>query len=1060
MRKLLHLALMNIGLFLMHSLAFAQSRTVSGTVLANEDNSPLQGVTVTNASTNQRVQTNAQGYYTIAADKGQTLTFTFVGYTRQEARVGDDKFLNVKLVSSESSLGEVVVTAYGIKRETKSLSSSVQTIKGEDVAQTRRDNFINSLAGRVPGASVTATTGAPGASTTIILRGGTSLSLSNQPLFVIDGVPLSNDVPNQDRDNLLTRSTANRSDDFTNRASDINPEDIESITILKGPEAQGLYGTDGANGAIIITTKKGRAGKAIITYDNALRVEKLYRYHNTQTVYSRGRNGLPNYNETNSATGESTTTGLSPFYFGPKYSEGTVFYDNLNNFFQTGITQQHNLGIEGGNEGFTYRINAGYTDQNGIIPQTGYNRLTLRISGDAKLSSKSRLTTTANYIVTSTDKATKGIGNYYLTVLTWPKDNDMRDYINANGTRKYLFSTTTSSSTEYDNPFWDVNKNPSKDKTTRILGNVTYAFDPAKWFNFTGIASVDNFTTQGQQVTHPLSRYGGGSGYFSQYDLISRYITGTARVTFKKNFHNDDFRNYLILGAYAEENNRTVNAWKGERFFELDYASINNTEPTTRDASNQVQVSRRSRFFSQLQLSYKDIIIPTFTYTREGVSVLMSRFIDKSPWFNFGSAGVAVNIGEIESFKQKFPQVNLLKLRTSYSTAGQVAGLLPYNIDPSFQATTTTGGGYAYRFTGNNFNLKPQYTQNFEYGFEVSMFKRRLGANMSIYQNRTKDQIFFPRVSYGTGFILKYINGGTVQNKGIEAQLMGTPIQTKNFSWDATINFDHFRNKVVKLNSGPNGYYDSDTWLLGNLRSQTVAGGSIYSLWGTAFARNNKGDILISPTTGLPVTTAALGSDFLFVPVGDRAPDYTIGMQNTFTYKTLSLSFNIDIRKGGDIFNGTEMMLYKNGLSVRTLDRETPRVIKGVLRDGLENTDKPTQNTIVVTPYYRNDYYNSTSSTSAGFVEADFVEHDIEWLRMRDATLAYRLNTNLLKKWRIRGASIYVTVTNLFLVTNYTGADPAVSANNPSIGGIGGMGIDFGVVPEPRTVSTGIRISF
>jgi ferric enterobactin receptor len=1044
--------------FIIPLTALCQEITISGTILSSDDKSPLQGVTVTNQNTGKKTVTNKVGYYSITGAKGNKIVFTFVGFVKDEYVIGDaSAMINITMMPNDQQLGNVVVTAYGIKREVKSLSSSVQNVKGEEIAQTRRDNFINALAGRVPGASIISTSGAPGSSTSIILRGGTALSLTNQPLFVIDGVPLNNDVPNQDKDNLLTRSTASRSDDFTNRAADINPEDIESITILKGPEAQGLYGTEGANGAIIITTKKGKTGKAIVTYDNSLRVEELYRFHDIQKVYARGRNGLPNFNETNAAFGETT---VSPFYFGPKYADGTVFYDNVKNFFWTGVTHQHNLAVEGGNEGFTYRVNGGYTNQSGVIPSTGYKRFSLRVTGDAKLSKASRLTTTFNFINTSTDKATKGIGSYYLTVLTWPQDNDMRLYLNSNGTRKYLFSNTTSSSTEYDNPFWDVNKNETKDKTTRVLGNVTYAFDPVKWFNFTGIVSADNYNTQGYQVTHPLSRYGGGIGYFSQYDLIFKQITGTARVTFRKNFNNNNIRNYLILGAYTEETNRTVNSWKGERFYEFDVASINNTEPTSRDASNQQQVSRRVRFFSQYQFNWKDIIIPTLTYTREGVSVLMSRFIDKSPWFNFGSAGIAVNLGELEFIKNKATWVDLLKLRTSYSTAGQVAGLLPYNIDPSFQATTTTGGGYAYRFTGNNFKLKPQYTQNFEYGFEASLFKRRFGANMSIYRNRTKDQIFFPRVSYGAGFILKYFNGGTTQNKGIEIQLTGTPVRSKNFSWDVVTNFDHFKNKVLKLNAGPGGYYDSDTWVYGNLRSQTSPGGSIYSLWGTAFAKNNKGDILISPTSGLPVTTAALGNNYLFVPVGDRAPDFQMGVQNTFTYKTLSLSFNLDIRKGGDIFNGTEMALYRNGLSTRTLDRETPRVIKGVLRDGLENTDHPTVNTIIVTPFFRNDYYQSTSSTSAGFVEADFIEKDINWLRLRDISLSYRFSANILKKLRIRSLSVYVTATDLFLVTNYTGADPAVNTNNSSTGGIGGMGIDYGSISTPRTISTGLRISF
>jgi hypothetical protein len=323
---------------------------------------------------------------------------------------------------------------------------------------------------------------------------------------------------------------------------------------------------------------------------------------------------------------------------------------------------------------------------------------------------------------------------------------------------------------------------------------------------------------------------------------------------------------------------------------------------------------------------------------------------------------------------------------------------------------------------------------------------------------KINDQIFFPRVSYGAGFVLKYFNGGDVQNKGVEIQLTGTPVKTKNVTWDLTFNFDHFENTVLKINAGPGGYYESDTWVYGNLRTQTSPGKSIYSLYGTAFAKNDKGQLLISPTTGLPVTTSNFGQPFVFV--GDRAPDFSIGILNSLSYKTFTLSFNIDIRKGGDIFNGTEMALYRNGLSTRTLDRETPRIIEGVLNDGLQNTANPTPNNIIITPYFRNDFYQSTAAGGAGFVEADFVEKNIKWLRMRDLTLSYKLHADVVKRFRIKSASFFITATDLFLITNYAGADPSVNSNTASAGGIGGMGIDYGSISAPRAINTGIRISF
>ena len=1067
------LTLLLLIIFFLPLASLAQGRIVSGTILSDDDNTPLQGVTVTNQNTNKRTQSNKEGYYSLAAEKGHVLVFTYVAYTRKEVTVTDEKLVSIKLTPGDQELGEVVVTAYGIKREKKSLGSSITEVKGEDVASTRRDNFINSLAGRVPGASINSTSGAPGASTSIILRGGTSVGLSNQPLFIIDGVPLDNGTLNQDpqRDNLLTRSTANRSDDFMNRAGDLNPEDIESIVVMKGPEAQALYGSDGANGAIVITTKKGKAGKATVTYDNSLRFEQLYRFHETQTIYGRGRNGVGINSEVSAV---NTDAAFSPIYFGPKFAAGTPLFENVQNFFKGGFSQQHNLTIEGGNEGMTYRFNNGYTNQSGVIPTSGFKRFSSRLTMSAKLSPKSTLITTINFINTTVDKVSKGVGGFYLAALAWPLDDDMRVFLNTNGSRKLLSPTfintnvatgaltssgTTTYAQEFDNPFWDVAKNKAQDRTNRFLGNITYNYNPAKWLSFSTIFSVDNYTTEGYQSTHPQSRFGfAGNGYYSQYDLIFRQLTANVRTTLSKNF--GSIRNTLTMGFYTEDNKRTINAFKGERFIEPGINSINNVEPLTKDASNQQQGTRKVRLYGQYQFNWKDIIIPTFSIAYEGTSVLLSRIVDKSPYFTFGSASMAFNIGELPGIKGKVKQIDLLKLRSSYSTSGQTAGLLPYNIDPRFQGATSTGGGYFYAFTGNNFGLQPQFTTSFEYGLEASFFKKRLGLNITRYDNKTIDQIFFPRVSYGAGFILKYINGGDVQNKGFEAQITGSPVRKKNWGWDVTLNFDLFRNKVLKLNAGPGGYYDSDTWLYGNLRSQTGVGRSIYTLYGTAYERNINGALIISPTTGLPITTAATSADGLFVPVGDRAPDYTVGIQNTFTYREFTFSFNLDMRRGGDVWNGTEFALYRNGLSLRTLDREVPRVIAGVLNDGLQNSATPTPNNIIITPYYRNDYYQNTTATSAGVVEADFIEKDINWIRMRDLTLSYRLSSSLLKKLRAKSASFYITVTDLFMFTNYNGAVPSVNANNTSIGGIGGIGIDYGVIASPRAINTGIRLSF
>jgi ferric enterobactin receptor len=314
---------------------FAQIKTISGTILADDDNAALQGVTVTNKNSGKKVLTNSAGYYTIQANKGDVLVFTFVGFGRKEVTVGDNNSVSLKMTQSDKSMDEVVVTAYDIKKSKRDLTYQTITVDGDEVAQTRRENFINSLAGRIPGATVTSTTGMPGSSATIVLRGPTSIDGSNQPIFVVDGLIIDNSsFEMQDR---LPASgglnLANRSNDFGNRAMDINPNDIEVITVLKGPEATALYGSDGANGAIIITTKKGKRGKASVSYNNSFRFEKVYRLPEVLSDYEQGTFGINNQTQR--------------IFFGQKYADTIRRYDNIDEFFKTGFTQQHNLAVEG-----------------------------------------------------------------------------------------------------------------------------------------------------------------------------------------------------------------------------------------------------------------------------------------------------------------------------------------------------------------------------------------------------------------------------------------------------------------------------------------------------------------------------------------------------------------------------------------------------------------------------------------------------------------------------------------------------------------------------------------
>jgi ferric enterobactin receptor len=1031
---------------------YGQEKTVSGTVLSDDDGSPLIGVTITNTANSKRTQTNQAGYFSIAAEKGNKLVFTYVGYANQEMIVGDDKLVNTRLVASNKELGNVVVTGYGQVRNKRELGYQTVVVKGEDIAQTRRDNFLNALAGRVPGITVTSTSGVPGASAQVMLRGGVSIGGSNQPLFVVDGVPLDNSAI--DQENLIgasnvsgaanTLSLAGRNQDYTNRIADLNPDDIENVTILKGPEATALYGSDGAAGAIVITTKKGRSGTARVNYTNSFTVSEVYRFPQIQTEYSRGLNGIYDPAAYNSAN-PAYALGFS--FFGPKYPEETVFYDNMKNFFQRSFTQQHNVSVESGTADLNYRFSAGYLNASGVVPNSSLERVNIRLAANAKLGKKVSLTSTWAYIYSDNHKPVKGQGSFYTNLMSTPPDINASDYINPDGTRRLLRKQLASD--EADNPFWEANKNIAQDKTDRLTGNINIAATLAKGLTFTGILGLDQYTTTGFLYYHPQSRAAFSlGGFLSGFQQVYRGFNGTARVNYRKTIANK-FSNEVYAGTYMESNNSSLTAQRGERFYEPDFISINNTDPLSHYTKLSQYNIRKVRFYAGYTFGYNNMAYLTVTGTREGVSTLTSRFKDKQPFFQYGSISGSFILSEID-FINKLKWLSYAKLRTSYASTGRGPNR-PYIIDYAFQSQTTTGGGFGLGVTLNNFDLTPEFSNNFEAGGEFKFFNNRLGVDVAYFNNKVKNQIISNRLSYATGGILKYINGGQLAAKGWEIQITGTPIQTKNFNWNITVNFDKARTIIEKMPADLPFYYDSDTWLYGNVRSQVGVGNSLGNLSGYTYQFNNKGDLLISPTTGLPTLSQN------FVPIGDRTPDYKFGVINSITFKDWFLSFNLDVRKGGDVYNANEMMMRILGVSARTLDREQPRVIKGVLQDGLENSPHPTVNTIAITPYFRSNYYSTTTSIS----DADYVEN-VNWVRMRDATLGYQFPASFIKRQKVfKSVSIYVTVTDLFLITNYSGIDPNVNGLNASNSrGFGGAGIDFGSVATPRSYSAGVKFNF
>lgn len=1026
-KKLLMLFLGGIMLAMQ---SFAQQIQVTGKVTSAEDGQALPGVSVKIKGTTTAVQTNTAGIYSIRTKAGDVLQFNYLGTTPKEQTVGTSTVINVTLSSTSSSLNEVVVTAQGIERTKRALGYDAQSVGGADIAGSQRENFINALQGRVAGVTITPTNGTPGASSSIIIRGAVSLDGDNQPLFVIDGLPISNNTFSEY--NLVGQGTFNRQNDYGNRGMDVNPEDIETITILKGPEAAALYGTQGASGAVVITTKKAKAGTASVTYNNVFKLDHAYRFPDVQTVYGGGAGGIFD---------EEIRTRT---YFGAKYPERFQRYDNLGSFYQTGFTQRHNAAVSGGTEALSVRTSVSYTDQAGVIKGTDFSSINARLTGTSKLSSKLSMNASFNFISSETNKTYKGANSPMLSVLTWPVVDDIRNRYTATGGRRTITGLLNG---ELDNPIWAMENNPNSDKVSRILGNFGIDYKPTTWLSFMARGGIDVYTMQGLSGYHPeayganvsgTAYTGGGMNTFSQNKVLyNGSLVATARKKFGK------FTPRVSLGYDINDDRDQVTAQFGTRFFQSGFFSMNNTDPTTQRVQYTDILKRKMGVFAQAEMGYADMLYLTFTGRQDYSSTLSPGDVS----FFYPATSLSFVFSELPVFKN-LSWLSEGKLRASWGQGGKDARTA-YIKKTRLIAQTTTGGGFATDVTLGNPELQAEFTTTTDLGFDLAFLKNRLSANFSYFFAKSDGQITAPRLSYATGSILAYINSGVIKNRGFELTVKGTPILRPDFSWDIQANVTRQRGEIISLPGGQTTFYVSDSWLADNVRKQYFVGNSVSALAGTDYLKNKNGEILINPVSGMPI------KDTNFTPLGDAAPDFGLGINNNFRYKAFSLSFLMDIRKGGDIYNATEAYLYARGMSKLTLDREEPRIIKGVMRDGLENSDNPTPNNIVVIPYITTSYYSPNYSVN------DFIEKDINWVRLKELTLRYSLPKSVFASSKVfKSASIFATGTDLLLISNYKGVDPSVNGLSAASGGTGGSGIDYGSFGLPKTYSFGINVAF
>jgi TonB-linked SusC/RagA family outer membrane protein len=1000
----------------------AQKRTITGVVREETSNDVLPGVTVLEKGTANGTVTNIDGKFSISVEHAATLVVSFIGLETKEMEVGESSTLNLTLSPSTEQVDEVVVTAMGIRKETKALGYAVQAIKGAEMVKVKEPNLVNSLNGKIAGVNVTNSGGGAGTSSQIIIRGSTSLTGDNQPLFIVDGIPIDNSTVSSDG-GLSATSTYSG-----NRGMDINSDDIESISVLKGPAAAALYGLKAAAGAIVITTKKGESGVTRVNISSKFKVDVPNKLPQQQQMYGQGSDGV-------SETGTANSWGAA-------LGNGANIYNNLDKFFEPAFSYDVTGSISGGNKNGTYFMSVNRLDQNGIVPTTDYSKNSFRFNGEQN---KGWFTVgmNTNYIYSQTTKTLTGSGLYgssgsgaMLSLFNWPVENDMTHWIK-NGERVPLIPGAELEE-DVDNPYWTVNKNPITDDVQRFIGSGFITMKPTEWLSATYRAGLDHYNTFSRSIIFP------GSSVSEPYDKGAVTESQrennilTSNLTISANKKVNDFDLGVLLGHNYEQTTyfRQRQAAVG---LLTEFISVNNADKDNRTSTNYQSKKRLYSAFGEFTASYKNLLFMSVTGRNDWSSTLSEE--NRSFFYPSVSGSFIVSEFFGDELKDKF---SFAKIRASWSQVGKDAPV--YQTATYLETVNTIGGGYKNAYTGGNPYLRPETTESTELGLDLRFFKGRLGADFTYYDTRSKDQIISPRVSMATGYIFQYVNFGTVINKGIELTLTGKPIQTRDWSWNTTLNISHNDGTVTDLPEGVELLYVTDVQI-GPAKSASVGEGIFLGLTGQRWERTEDGQLILDSDTGLPITS----TDATNV-VGNREPDMLLGWNNSITHKNWNLSFLVDVRLGGDVYNATEYAMTYAGMSKITENRGTENTFEGVTVNSETGEYESATSTVVLDQNYYQHIYPA---------EAEPFITSVNWFRLRSASLSYQLPKSLCDKIGfVKQIDLSLAGTNLLLFTNYKGMDPEVSAGGSGILGAGSSGIDYCGVPATTSVSFGLNIKF
>ncbi len=1001
--------------------AFAQTVTVKGVVKGGDDGQPLAGVIVKIEGTNTGAVTDVNGAYKIDAPSATSkLVFSYVGMATQTIAAGKGGEMNISMKVGVD-IKEVVVTALGVTRETKALGYSVSTVSGDAVRESGETNVIEALAAKAPGVQVTGSGGTPGASSKILIRGNNTLTGDNTPLIIVDGVPIDNSVNNISAgDNPYNQNLTGVNE--SNRALDINPDDIESVTILKGAAAAALYGSKASNGAIIYTTKRGKAGKGLtIVYSGSVGMDQVNKLPALQDRWAQGNlngSGVPTYNTATYGPGPSYNmlTGGTGYSWGPLASSiGLPTYDNVGKYFQTGVTTNNNLAVSAGDEKSSVRLSVGNTHQTGIIPDSKLGRTSVRLTADHKANDWFDLGGSVNYTNTQTEKPQNGsnLSGTMLSLLRTPVTFDASNYIFPNGNQRQYFSS-------YDNPYFTSNNNPFTDETNRMMGNFFFNVKPCAGFVFTWRTGVDIYHTNNQQI-FALSSLGDdnsdGLGQINRASIDNRNLYQDIIGKYTKQI-NENFGLSAMVGYnFQYEQSQTIFT-RGRNLLLPNFYNFSNASSLY--TSNSEAYLHSSATYADVSLDYKRSVYldvtgrsewnsafgvsakPTF-YPKADLSWVFSENVKLPKWFSFG------------------------KVRASYASVGKAPSPYTsktyYNV-PSIADGWTNGLGFPYSgnpaylisATYNNPTLKPERTNEMEAGADLRFLDSRVTLDLTVYSRKTTDVLLFEPIAASTGYSTYFTNAAEIDNHGMEIALGLVPVKMKNFSWTIMTNWSKNVSNISQLANGVSKYNIESGF--GDPGSYAIVGQPYGTFYGTQWQRNSAGQLLIG-ANGEP--QIALNSGV----IGNPNPNWLAGITNMFKYKNITFSFLWDIRNGGDIWNGTLQSLNFRGRSGASDARDganSTYLISGVYAPGaLAGMDGKANATRITAQQYFQDYVGQNGA-------AEQVIENGGWVRLRSVNVSYHINISTPeKKSFLQFVEIGASARNLLLFTKYSGVDPETS---------------------------------